>query len=170
MIRISDRLKVRCMSHVSQLSYYIFYFLFSFFLLEFCLSWSVISMILVQNVILPVLSLHVNTTGFFDPDIPWLGERWIIMHLLAPTPPGKDWMHCIFSSQKFLIIFEIKYFEINKDFPLTWNGDRLEIENVGFRSNNSYPTDENNDSRTVLKLTLDWNKHSIKRYYCNIET
>ena len=49
----------------------------------------------------------------------------------------------------------MKYSGINKDFPLTWNGDRLEIENIGFRSNNSYPTDENNDPRRVFKLTLD---------------
>ena len=49
----------------------------------------------------------------------------------------------------------MKYSGTIKDFPLTWNGDRLEIENIGFRSNNSYPTDKNNDPRRVFKLTLD---------------
>jgi len=72
------------------------------------------------------------------------------MHLLVPIPPGKDWFQFYFSRKNFKKILPVKYFVINKDFPLTWNGDRLEIENVGFRSNNSYPTDENNDQRRVF--------------------
>ena len=74
---------------------------FSFLLLEFSLSWSVILMIQVQNVITRVPSPHVNTNGFFDLDIPWLGEPWIIMHLLVPIPPGKDWFQFYFSRKNF---------------------------------------------------------------------
>ena len=79
---------------------------------------------------------------------------WRTLNHNAFARPNPTWQGLVsilfFEKKNKKNIFGRIFWNQQKDFPLTWNGDRLEIENVGFRSNNSYPTDENNDPRRVF--------------------